>query len=258
MKSAIYVGQVRHRRMAPAEHAFNYRMFMMYLDLDELPSLFRRRWLWSAERPAVAQFRRSDHFGDPEVSLKQSVCDLVHRETGRRPAGPVRLLTHLRYFGHVFNPVSFYYCFDDRDEYVETIVAEVNNTPWGERHCYVLPQSASAEVPGRHRHTPEKVFHVSPFMPMDVQYDWRFNQPEDMLTVHMENARQGSKVFDATLVLQRREITGPALARVLTFFPLMTVKIVLGIYWEAIRLWAKRVPVYDHPDKKVTALEEIR
>ena len=164
MKSAIYFGRVRHRRMAPVLHEFSYRMFMLYLDLSELPRLFDRRWLWSARGPALARFRREDHFGDPAVPLADSVRDLVARETGVRPAGPIRLLTHLRYFGHVFNPVSFYYCFDKDDSRVETIVAEVNNTPWGEQHCYVLPQSMNAGQAGHGRYFPEKVMHVSPFM----------------------------------------------------------------------------------------------
>ena len=258
MKSGIYVGRVRHRRMRPREHAFRYRMFMMYLDLDELPRLFRGRWLWSARRPALARFRREDHLGPPDIPLDQAVRERVRDETGQAPRGPIRLLTHLRYFGHVFNPVSFYYCFDEDDRHVETIVAEVNNTPWGERHCYVLPQSMNRGRAEHARYHPEKVFHVSPFMPMDMDYDWRFRQPGDELTVHMENARKGEKVFDATLVLQRREISAGALARVLATFPLMTVQIVAGIYWQALRLWLKSVPYHEHPDKALPAAKESR
>jgi DUF1365 family protein len=249
MKSGIYQGQVKHRRFRPVPHAFRYRMFMMYLDLAELPELFRGRWLWSVRRAALARFRREDHLGEPGVPLDESVRDLVRRETGRRPAGPIRLLTHLRYFGYVFNPVSFYYCFDADDQRVETIVAEVNNTPWGERHCYVLPQAQSSGSGGHLRFSPEKVMHVSPFMEMDVDYDWRFNAPADRLTVHMENARQGSKIFDATLVLRREEIRASSLARVLVAYPLMTLKVILAIHWQALRLWLKGVPVHDHPAK---------
>jgi DUF1365 family protein len=242
--------------MAPVRHEFSYRMFMLYLDLSELPSLFDRRWLWSASRPACARFRREDHFGDPAVPLATSVRDLVERETGRRPAGPIRLLTHLRYFGHVFNPVSFYYCFDEDDSQVETIVAEVNNTPWGEQHCYVLPQSMNAGNNGHGRYFPEKVMHVSPFMEMDVDYDWRFNAPGQALTVHMENARQGRKIFDATLVLERKEVNGPALAYALAAYPLMTLKVVAAIYWQALKLWLKGTPLHDHPDKGRPAAEK--
>lgn len=258
LKSGIYSGRLRHRRTKPVPHSFRYRMFMMYLDLDELPGLFRRRWFWSASRPALARFRREDHFGNPEQPLSESVRDLVNQETGRIPEGPIRLLTHLRYFGHVFNPVSFYYCFDKDDRYVETIVAEVNNTPWGERHCYVLPQSMNRGNASHARYHPEKVFHVSPFMEMDIDYDWRFNQPGEQLTVHMENARRGEKVFDATLVLQRDEISAASLARVLATFPLITVRIVVAIYWQALRLWLKSVPVQDHPDKALAAAEKSR
>jgi len=254
--SGIYAGQVRHRRLQPVPHEFTYRMFMMYLDLDELPGLFRGRWLWSARRSALASFRREDHMGPADVPLDQAVRELVQERTGETPRGPIRLLTHLRYFGHVFNPVSFYYCFDKDDVFVETIVAEVNNTPWGERHCYVLPQSENRGTGEHSRFFPKKVMHVSPFMEMDVDYDWRFRHPGENLTVHMENARQGRKVFDATLVLQRREISARSLAAVLVSFPLMTVRVVTAIYWQALKLWLKSVPIHDYPDKKMTALEK--
>jgi DUF1365 family protein len=257
MNSGIYVGQVRHRRTAPVPHAFTYRMFMMYLDLAELPGLFRGRWLWSVRRAALARFRREDHLGDPQIPLDSAVRDLIEQETGIRPSGPIRLLTHLRYFGYVFNPVSFYYCYNENDTELETIVAEVNNTPWGERHCYVLPQRDNRADGDRKRFTPEKVMHVSPFMEMDIQYDWRFNTPGDRLTVHMENARKNRKIFDATLVLNREEISAGSLTRVLFTFPLMTMKVMAGIHWEALKLWLKRVPVHDHPAKKAAAMEEI-
>jgi DUF1365 family protein len=258
MNSSIYFGRVRHRRTAPVEHAFSYRMFMLYLDLAELPRLFERRWFWSVRRPALARFRREDHFGDPAVPLEQSVRDLVAGETGQRPEGPIRLLTHLRYFGYVFNPVSFYYCFDADDTRVETIVAEVTNTPWGERHCYVLPQRMNTGRDGHGRYFPGKVMHVSPFMEMDVAYDWRFSAPGDLLTVHMENARKGDKIFDATLVLNRKEICAGSLARALAAYPLMTLKVMAAIHWQALKLWLKGAPVHDHPGKSRPAVEEAR
>ena len=221
---------------------------MMYLDLAELPRLFARRWLWSAARPSLAWFRREDHLGDPRVPLDQAVRDLVEAETGRRPRGAIRLLTHLRYFGYCFNPVSFYYCFDPTGAQVETIVAEVNNTPWRERHCYVLDAQIRQVRPGRYRLA--KTFHVSPFMPMEQVYDWRFGPPGAALAVHMESYAGGTKVFDATLGLRRREISTTALARTLLRFPVMTGQVIAAIHWQALRLWLKRVPVFTHPAKE--------
>ncbi|NND44856.1 MAG: DUF1365 domain-containing protein [Xanthomonadales bacterium] len=252
MNSAIFEGQVRHRRMRPKAHAFSYRMFMMYLDLAEIDTVFRGRWLWSTRRFALARFRREDHLGDPAVPLVDAVRDLVEREAGWRPQGPIRLLTHLSYFGYCFNPVSFYYCFDARGQQVEAVVAEVNNTPWGEQHCYVLDGSGKPGGAAQQRFSPEKQMHVSPFMPMDIRYGWHFSRPGEILGVYMENIREDEKVFDATLKLERREITGPALASVLARHPLMTLKVFVAIHWQALLLWLKRVPVHDHPAKQET------
>ena len=140
MNSCIYRGWVRHRRRTPVEHAFSYRMAMLYLDLAELPEVLDGRLLWSARRPSLAWFRRADYLGDTARPLDHEVRDLVEQRTGARPVGPIRLLTHLRYFGYVMNPVSFYYCFDAAGERVETVVAEITNTPWKERHSYVISQ----------------------------------------------------------------------------------------------------------------------
>jgi len=255
MKSKIYQGLVRHRRQSPKPHNFSYRLFMVYLDLAELSTVFRGRWLWSTRQPALARFRREDHLGDPQVSLDQAVRDLVEAETGQRPAGPIRLLTHLSYFGYCFNPVSFYYCFDDNEQ-LETIVAEVNNTPWGERTCYVLPQRMDQGAHSIKRFHPDKRMHVSPFMPMDVDYDWRFSEPGELLHVHMENTIQEKKIFDATLNLKRRPITGRSLAAVLLTFPFITLKVIVAIHYQALKLWLKKVPVFDHPDKQRAASEK--
>ena len=170
-------------------------------------------------------------------------------ETGIRPGGPIRLLTHLRTFGFCFNPVSFYYCFDAADSRIETIVAEITNTPWKERHAYVLTDQLNEGKGTAKRYRFDKVFHVSPFIDMAIAYDWRFNTPGEMLSVHMEDHKDGAKLFDATLQLERREISAATLAHALFAFPLMTLKVIGAIHWQALRLWLKRVPLYTHPKK---------
>jgi DUF1365 family protein len=245
--SAVYEGVVRHRRLAPHPHAFNYRMAQLYLDLDELDQVFQQRWLWSLEKRNVAQFRRSDYLGPGELPLAEAVRQRVERAIGRRPVGPIRMLAHLRYFGLVFNPVTFYYCFGADGLTLDCVVAEITNTPWKERHAYVLPVD-TAEHRGRALHwTFLKTFHVSPFMPMDRTYDWSFTAPADHLHVHMDVLREGQREFDASLCLQRLPLNAGSLARVLWRYPLMTGQVVGAIHWQALRLWLKRNPVHDHP-----------
>jgi DUF1365 family protein len=245
--SCIYNGWVRHRRHEPDGHEFRYRLFMMYLDLAELPRLFDRYWCWSTRRSALARFCRDDYYGDPAIPLDSAVRDGVAKVTGRRPTGPIRVLTHLRYFGYVFNPVTFYYCFDDAGTTLETILAEITNTPWKERHAYVLPAASAQRTRNMLRFQFDKEFHVSPFWPMDMRYDWRFTAPDEQLNVHMENWREGRRAFDATLTLQREAISGAALAGALTRYPLVTAKVTAGIYWQALRLWLKRTPFFTNP-----------
>ncbi len=250
MHSCIYSGHVRHRRFRPCGNAFRYAVFLMYLDLDELPHVFDGVPLWSVDRPNLACWRRRDYLGPRDLPIAEAVRYRVKHHTGQTVNGPVRMLCHLRYAGYCFNPVVFYYCFDRTDSHVETIVAEITNTPWGERHAYVLPECANQARGMLKRFVFPKAFHVSPFMPMDITYDWRFSQPGAVLAVHMEDHDAEGKIFDATVSLRRREIGRAALMRTLVAHPAMTLKVVTLIHWQALRLWRKRVPFIPHPARR--------
>ncbi len=247
MNSALYFGDVRHRRVEAPAGDFHYRLFMLWLDLDELDVVFRGRWLWSTRRFALARFRRADYFGDPARPLADAVRDRVAAELGRRPVGPVRMLTHLRCFGFIFNPVTFYYCFAADGETVEAVVADITNTPWNERHAYVVRVPDGSGRPLQVEAKFRKEFHVSPFLPMDYDYHWSFRLAGEALVVHMENRRGEQRWFDATLTMERRAIDGRSLAVALARHPFITAKVIGAIYWQALKLWFKRAKFHPHP-----------
>ncbi|HXD55570.1 MAG TPA: DUF1365 domain-containing protein [Solirubrobacteraceae bacterium] len=261
MRSGLYEGTVRHRRHAgrgagPA-YEFRHRLFMAYVDLGELAELEAGR-LCSSRRPALARFRRSDHLGDPAVPLEESVRSLVQERTGSRPDGPIGLLTHLRCFGHNFNPVSFYWCFEAGGEHVQAVVAHVTSTPWGESHSYVLDARASADH-GSARlalGSFQKELHVSPLMGMGHTYELRVAEPGERVSVHISSAREEQPeqpFFDATLSLARREWSPAELRRLLARYPLQTVAILVRIYSHALRLRLRGATYHPRPSETVAA-----
>jgi DUF1365 family protein len=243
VRSALYTGSVAHARHGPRPHAFRYRVAYLALDLDELPSVFRGRWLWSLERWNVASFRRADYLGPAEVPLAEAVRARVERELGRRPRGPITLVTQVRVLGFVFNPVSFYLCHDELGA-LDALVAEITNTPWNERHAYVLDARA-----GTRRWRFPKCFHVSPFLSMELEYDWRLAMDERGLAIHMTDLARGTPVFHAGLTLARRPLDGFGLARALLGYPLLPLRILAAIWWQAFHLWRKRTPFHAHPSR---------
>ncbi len=247
MKSALYRGRVQHTRLVPKRHTFRYGIHMFLLDLDELASVFRGRWLYSVERANLVAFRRKDFLGAPEVPLREAVLDRVEQELGRRPAGRVRLLTQLATLGYSFNPVSFYYCYE-ADGALGAIVAEITNTPWGERHAYVLDATQDEELVFRF----DKDFHVSPFFDLDQVYEWRFSQPGEQLSVSMTNYEEGRPVFHAGLACERRPLHGRSLAGVLLRYPLQPLVLHAAIYFQAALLYLKRTPFFAHPKKRAS------
>lgn len=244
MHSAIYQGTVGHRRFGATPHGFHYSVFMMYLDLDELPQVFGGTRLWSSRRPAPAWFRRQDYLPGAG-SLADAVRLAVEDATGVRPAGPIRVLTNLRYFGYLQNPITCYYCFSSDGEGLEAVVLEVTNTPWGQRIVYVLPCDPEDN---KHSAAFAKQLHVSPFMPMDMSYRWDGNSPGQSLTMQLDNYRGEERMFTAHLQLCREEITPSSLRRLLLSYPPMTLKVAWAIYWQAAKLFfLKRATVYDNP-----------
>jgi DUF1365 family protein len=249
LASAVYEGKLTHTRRGPRRHQFAMRLHMFYLDLDEMEralpiSLLRRgRFGWLS-------FCRADYLGNPAQSLKSEVLDLVESRIGRRPSGPVRLLTQVRWFGYVFNPVSFYYCFARDGVTLDAVVSEITNTPWQERHAYVLPAERAGVSPERSRSVRAsfpKAFHVSPFFDMAQRYRWLLTTPADDLVVTRVNQEEGRDVFSATLALERRPLSPAILWSLVLRQPLMSWRVHLGIYIHAFRLWLKGTPYFEHP-----------
>jgi DUF1365 family protein len=247
MESALYAGKLRHRRFSPRRHSFSYPVFMAFLDIDRLPELMRvspfagyNRWNWTG-------YYERDHFGDAKKPLRARLAEDAAKNGVALVDGPIFLLTHLRYFGYVFNPVSFYYCYDNSGN-LSQIMAEVNNT-FAESHNYWLTPANERESAAAKRYATAKQMHVSPFMGMELDYDWIFTAPAEQLVAHMNTVADGNAFFDATLQLDHRPWTRRELHRALISYPFMTLRVIGGIHWEALKLWLKGVPVFTHPTK---------
>jgi hypothetical protein len=223
---------------------------LQYIDLDEVDRVFCSRFLLSTNVLSLARFRRADYHGDPNRPLSDCVRETIYRKAGIRATGPIRLLTHVRYFGFVFNPVSFYYCFDDSGSRVIAVMAEVTNTPWGERHYYVIPFADDGTATLFEQ---PKEFHVSPFMNMAMLYRWNLRTPDERLFVCIESDSEQGRLFDATLSLTRRPLSAGHVITTMLRFPFMTFAVVAAIYWQALRLWLRRVPFVPHPRRKSTS-----
>ncbi len=240
----LYVGTLRHRRFSPPAHAFRYPVFQAFLDIDRIPgAMAASRWT-SYNRWNWAAFDERDHLGDPSRPLRERVLADAGSAGVELQDGPIFLLTNLRYLGYAFNPVSFYYCCTHAGE-IQAVLAEVNNT-FGGSHNYWLAsggQGASRTL----RYAAPKVFHVSPFMPMAMDYEFAFTRPGDRLVAHMSTLQEGRKAFDATLSLERRPWTPREIRRILLRHPFMTGKVMAGIHYEALRLYWKRAPFYPNP-----------
>ena len=217
---------------------------MMYLDLDEIQDVLDLSPFWSNKKWRPVQFRRSDYLGPTDLPLKAAVQSRIADETGHTFDGRVRVLTNLRYYGYIINPITCYYCFD-ADEQLQYLVVEVTNTPWNERQSYVLDCNPEQRV---QRIRFKKLMHVSPFNPMDMTYHWCSNNPERVLSLNLKTEGNSGIDMDAAMALKRREISATSLNGILVLHPWMTAKVATAIYWEALTLWLKRNPFYSHPN----------
>jgi DUF1365 family protein len=247
MESCLYEGFVHHERRLPVKHRFRNALYMVLLDLAEVPGLIRTGVL-SAGRFAPGSFLRRDHFGNPRQPLEESVRDLIQQETGSAANGPIRLLTHLRTFGTYFSPLNLFFCYEGDAHIPKAIVAEVQNTPWLERHCYVLWAGNNEGAWGNHRH--RKAFHVSPFMDMDMEYRWQLSSPGETLDVGIGNTVENNLLFQAVLKMRRISLSRRSLLAMQCRYPLMTARITAAIYFQAFQLWRKKCPYYPHPKRR--------
>ena len=219
---------------------------MPFVELESLDTLTSKLPLWSAKRWAPARFLRKDFLGDESTPLVDAVRQRIHEETGCQQTGPIYLLANWRYFGYQNNPIAVYYCYDANGEHLQYVVAEVTNTPWGERHSYVL-EAPHADQPLATEF--KKALHVSPFNPMNMTYRWYSNVPGDDLNIQIALFEDGQRIFDAVLSLSAEPLTARSARRAILAYPFMTIKVVAGIYWEALRLFLKGVSLHAHPKR---------
>jgi uncharacterized protein len=251
---ALYTGQLRHRRFRPRPHAFTYNLFMAMVDIDHVAEQMTVSRLTSYNRFNWASFDDRDHLGDPRRPLRERLAESAAAAGLTLPRGPIYLLTHLRYLGHNFNPISFYYCYDER-HVLRAVLNEVNST-FGEQRCYWIDATRARRAANGLHHRTAKTMHVSPFMTMAVDYEFVLTEPGESLVAHMNTFAHDTDTprpyFDATLTLERREWSAANVRRALARHPLMTAKVVAAIHWQALRLWLKGVPHYapppQHPD----------
>ena len=261
VRSGVYTGWLRHRRTLPVSHAFTYPLFMVLLDIDRVADLMEASPFTSYNCWNWASFHESDHLGESTHPLRERLGLDAARQGLALPEGPIFLLTHLRYLGYCFNPVSFFYCYDGAGA-LRLVLAEVNNTFGGSHRYWLEPQespSASgadlseAWISGSRvfRATSTKAFYVSPFMPADMRYDFAFTEPGERLVAHMtlegECTGQAAHAFDATLSLGFRPWQSQEIARALIRHPAMTMKVTAGIHWQALCLWLKGLPIVPRP-----------
>jgi len=246
MTARLYSGTLRHARYTPKHHAFTYKVFMPFVELETLSELTERLPMWSARRWAPARFLRRDFLGPETMPLADAVRQRIYEETGERHEGPIYLLANWRYFGYQNNPIAVYYCYDKPGGRLRYVVAEVTNTPWGERHSYVLEAPANA---GPLVTEFDKALHVSPFNPMNMTYRWYSDSPDDSLAIQIALFQDNERIFDAVLSLSAEPLTARSAVRTILCYPLMTLKVVVGIYWEALRLFLKGVSLHAHPKR---------
>jgi DUF1365 family protein len=242
LRSSLYVGTVMHRRIRPRTHHFRYRAFWLLVDLDELPFLSETLWLFSHNRPGVFSLYDTDH-GDGNTTPLRLQIDRQLGEVGLDIGdGRVRLLCMPRTLGYVFNPLSVYFC-HHADGTLAALVYQVHNT-FGERHSYVIPVTTGC---GAVHQQCEKSFYVSPFMEMNLHYDFRIIVPDEQIAVGMRVATPEGLLFNAALAARRKELSDGTLIRLCLTFPLLTLKVIAAIHWEALRLWLKGIPYRPRP-----------
>ena len=239
MDSAIYEGKVYHERFSPTQHKFDYHIYLFWIKLNEVDALPAALKHFSVSSKARVRFKREDYLGDSNTPLDQSVLEKMNSLSEDTLSGDVYMLGQLRMWGMYFSPVNFYYL-KGKDDAFTHVLAEVSNTPWNERHYYLVDLAVQADTP--------KAFHVSPFNPMDMTYKWRITQPSQRLSLTMDCVR-GEKEFNAGINLTRLSLDNANLSRVMKRIPSMTIRTMIGIYWQALKLLIKRTPLYNHPKK---------